>query len=730
VLLLGSLLFVCGVALAAMGVVGWVVAVADSAPNINQLKPRIPGQVSTVYAADGSLLGYIASDVLRTIVPQNQQPQLLRRATVAIEDRRFWQHGGVDYQGIIRAGLKDLFDGQTVQGGSTLTMQLIGNVYLPNRIRQHHDIKYKIVQAKLANELESNHSRDWILTQYLNDVDYGTVGGQSAIGVGAAAHVFFDKPVQRLDLAQTALLAGLPQAPSVYNPFLHPALARQRRADVLRAMVQARYITQEQADAADARPLEVHRNFTYAQKNQPYVFDYVKQELIKTLGQQAVDRGGLKVYTTIDLHRQTIARNALMANEGSPGDPAAALVSVDPTNGHILAMAQNTTYGTAPGQTTFDYATQSHRQTGSSFKPFVLMTLIHDENGDPNQTFYTSKPLPDGWLPGYPTYSVHTAEMSYQGTISITKAMTDSDNTVFAQLGVDLGMDRVDAIAHEMGITSPLDGFPAEAIGGLRIGVSPLEMSDAYATLANGGQHIKPTILNRIVFPDGSARNVGSPTPKRIFSYGETYAADQVLKTVITSGTGTAANYGCPASGKTGTTSNYTDAWFVGYTPQLSTAVWVGYPNATTSMNDVNGLGPGFGGTLAAPIWKDYMEYASEGYCSDFQQPTVPWHGEPYFGKHSALGHASQYHFGPYNYGTTPPAGTGTGTGAATTTTGTGTGAYTNTTLYANPPQGTPTTGTKGTGKGNGNGNGNTNSPPPGFGTGQQPSTGGAGVHH
>ncbi len=704
--LIGVLVTFCGAILGAMGIVGWVVATAESAPNINQLKPHIPGQVSTVYAANGKVLGYIASDVLRTYVPQKMLPNQLREATVAIEDRRFYHHGGVDYMGILRAGVKDLLNGGGgVQGGSTLTMQLVNNIYLPNSIKAHHNIRYKIIQAKLANELESNHSRPWILTQYLNDVPYGTVGGQTAYGVGAASRVFFGKPVWKLDLAQAALLAGMPQAPSEYNPFDYPGPARQRRREVLQAMLTSGYITQAQATAAENSPLQVKANLGYQRKRQPYVFDYVKQQLVKKLGHALVSRGGLKIYTTINLADQAAARQAIVANEGQPGDPAAALVSIDPSTGHIVAMAQSTTYGTSPGKTNFDYATQSQRQTGSSFKPFVLMTMIHDYDGDPNKTYYTSKLLSPGWLPGYPTYSVHTAELSYQGTISVTKAMTVSDNTVFAQLGVDVGMDKVDKIAHEMGITSPLFGNPSEAIGGLRIGVSPLQMSDAYATLANGGSHVSGTILSKVVLPNGRSANLHTPGPKRVFTDGEAYAADQVLKTVITSGTGTAANYGCPAAGKTGTTSNYTDAWFVGYTPQLSTAVWVGYPNATTSMTDVNGLGPGFGGTLAAPIWKQFMEYASHGYCSDFPPPTVPWTGVPYQGAHSA----------------SKGGGVNSGTG------GVGTGnPYTNTTLYSAPPQTAPSAtpvppaaggnknssggaapGSGGNGHGHGNGHGN-----------------------
>jgi penicillin-binding protein 1A len=701
VALMTALLVSCGLALAVMGIVGWVVGVADSAPNISQLKPRNPGQISEVYAANGQLLGYISSNVLRSYVSGGQIPNLLRDATVAIEDRRFYHHGGVDYEGILRAGVKDLLDGATaVQGGSTLTMQLVGNVYEPDKFRDRHNLQYKIVQAKLANELEDKHSKAWILTQYLNDVPYGnSLDGQTLIGVGAAAQTYFDKPASKLDLAQMALLAGLPQAPSQYNPFRAPGPARQRRNEVLQAMVQSHYITQQQADRAGAAPLQVVRNDTYQAVLQPYVFDYVKQQLAADLPQSVLDKGGYKVYTTINLQDQAYARQAILAHEGGPGQPAAAMVSIDPTNGNIVAMAQSTSYS----QTNFDYATQSQRQTGSSFKPFVLMTLIHDYDGNPNATYYDSHYLAAGWLPGYPDYSVHTSEDTYQGVINVTKAMTLSDNTVFAQLGVDLGMTKVDAMAHAMGITSPLFGYPAEAIGGLKIGVSPLQMSDAYATMADGGVHRAPTIISKVVFPDGSVDNLGAPAGNRVFSDGEAYAADQVLETVITEGTGTAANYGCQAAGKTGTTSNFTDAWFVGYTSKLSTAVWVGYPNDTASMAD------GYGGTLAAPIWHDFMLKASDGYCGDFAEPTDPWQGVPYIGAHSSV---------PTVTTTTPT----TTSPTTTSTTPTTTNQYNNPTLFSQPPQGQPTTPS-----GPHTLTGTTNSPPPGFGTGHS-GTGGAGV--
>jgi penicillin-binding protein 1A len=339
---------------------------------------------------------------------------------------------------------------------------------------------------------------------------------------------------------------------------------------------------------------------------------------------------------------------------------------------------------------------------------FALMTLIHDYHGDPNQTFYDSKELQPGWLTGYPTYHVQTSEKSYQGTISITKATTLSDNTVFAQLGQDLGMSKVSAVAHSMGITSPLQDFPSEVLGA--VAVSPLEMADAYATIASGGIHHDATAISNVVFPDGSQQNLGNPPSRRVFTQGEAYAATEVLKTVIQSGTGTAADYGCPAAGKTGTTSNFTDAYFDGYTPQMTTAVWVGYPNATTSMTDVNGLGQGFGGTLAAPIWHDYMSVASNGYCGDFPPPAVPFSGTAFFGNFSTTGSNSS------NNGTNNSSGGGAGGGTSSTSQST-TNPYTNPTLYAHPPQPSPQPTPK-----------TTTQPPSGFGNGHTPTSGGAGT--
>ena len=707
--LTGVLTF-CAVAVAALAVVGWVVNVAQSAPSLDELHPLLPGSPSQIFAADGTSLGYIYSQDIRNPIAGDRIPNILKEATIAIEDRRFYQHGALDYQGIVRAAVKDAVNGGSLQGASTLTMQLVDNVYMTRRMKLNHDLKYKIVQAKLAQQLEARHSKNWVLTSYLNDVPYGTVGGQTAYGVAAAANMFFNTSVTRLDLPQAALLAGLPQAPSQFNPFLDRAAALRRRHEVLQSMVQANYITQAQATSAERAGLQVHHNAASAVHREPFVFDYIAQSAARDLCPKTptncptLTNGGLKIHATIDLHKQALARQAILAHEGGPGQPAAGLASVDPNNGHILAIASSADYS----NTSFDYATQAHRQPGSSFKPFVLMTLIHDFHGDPSQTYYNSHELLPGWLPSNPTFGVKTAELTYQGHISVAKATWVSDNTVFAQLDADLTPEKVTQTAYAMGITTHLDSYPAEAIGGLTRGVTPLEMADAYATLANGGSHVPTTIINTITFPDGSVRDFGNPPKTRVFTDGEAYAGTQTLKGVITQGTGVKANYGCPAAGKTGTSELLANAWFVGYTPRMTTAVWVGYPGGNFS------LGPnGFGGTLAAPIWHDYMSAASGGYCGQFPAPTTPFSGTPYFAQYATTGAP---------HGTAKPTSSPGGAGAAPAA------PYNNPALYAQPPQGNGNGNGKANGngktRGNGkaNGNGNTNGPSP------VSPTGGAGV--
>ncbi|HET6448555.1 MAG TPA: transglycosylase domain-containing protein [Conexibacter sp.] len=653
---------------------GWVVSVVQDTPDIQDLKPKPQGAVSTVYASDGTRLGFIASDTLRRAVPGSQIPPVMKRATIAIEDKRFYRHGGVDYVGIVRAAVKNVTSDTTQQGGSTLTMQLVRNLYTPNS-RFRKTLTRKIREAKLAEQLENEHSKEWILVAYLNNVPYGTVGGQTAVGVQAAARIFFNKPASALTLPEAALLAGLPQAPTQYNPFNNPSGARKRRGEVLQAMADAGYITQDEADSADAEPLGAHRSDYYAHRREQFFFDYVRSELIRRYGSRVVEQGGLKVYTTINLRFQEVARQAIQAHVGSPGSPSAALATVDPANGHILAMASSATYG----PTIFNYAAQAHRQPGSTFKVIDLMAAVR-EGVDPNTTSYVSRHLTPGWLPQEPTWEVQTDGHTYAGSISLASALPASDNTVFAQLGADLGPEKVRQAAYDMGITSHLDAYYAEAIGGLRYGVSPLEMANAYATVADGGWRNTVTGITKVVHPDGSVDDLGRPRRVKKFTDGQAYEILPAMHAVLTGGTAAGEDLGCPDAGKTGTTSNNTDAWFVGITPRLSTAVWVGFPNETTTLGTSV-----FGGTIAAPIWNEFMTFAKGDYCGDWPAPREPFQAQPFFGTYA----------GAHDDSSKSDSTDGTTDGTTTTPTTTtptpgGDGTNPNPDAYAHPPQRTP----------------------------------------
>jgi penicillin-binding protein 1A len=623
------------IAIGVLGAVGYVVSIANDAPDISAIKPKDQGVNSIVYASDGKTrLGFITSDVLRSPVNSTSIPQAMKDATVAIEDSRFYKHKGVDFEGVIRAAVKNLQNHRDVQGGSTLTMQLIRNLYTGDRKRT---FARKIKEAKLAEDLENLHpglrGKKWILTKYLNNVPYGTVGGQTAVGVQAAARVFFDKFTHELTLPESALLAGLPQAPTDYNPFLYPRRAMTRRNDVLRKMAEQHYITQEQADEAIASPLGVKKTSYYRKHREGYFFDYVKSELIKKYGAETVRLGGLRVYTTINLKWQRIARAAIANRLNQPGDPAAALVSIDPDNGHILAMASSQSYGTSK----FNLAAQSHRQAGSTFKVMTLMAALR-RGVDIQKTTYVSRPLKFFDKDTGTQIDVQTDDHRYVGRTNLFEALVRSDNTVYQQLDLDVGPTNVTKTAHDMGITSHLDSFPAEGLGGMRIGVSPLEMANAYATIASGGYRNRAVGITKVVLSDGSVDTKHwKPKRTKVFTDGQTMEAIKAMQANAQRGTGTASQFGCSSvAGKTGTTSSFTDAWFDGMVPGLVTAVWVGYPKTTASMYSVHGIEV-FGGTFPTQIWHDFMQQVVKK-CKPWPEPKEPFVAQPFFGKYSSTG--------------------------------------------------------------------------------------------
>jgi penicillin-binding protein 1A len=617
----------------AIAAVGYVLSVAHSTPPLAQLKPIVSGASSQVFAADGERLGYIQSSDLRSPIPSAQMPTNLRNATVAIEDQRFYQNDGVDLTGIFRSAVKDAVHGQALQGASTITMQLVRNLYLGNDL---HTFKQKIDEAKLAIEYNKNHTKRDILTEYLNSVAYGTVGGQTAIGVQAASRIFFDKPVAQLNLAQAALLAGLPQAPSEYNPFLYPSVARERRNVVLAKMAELHYITPAEAAQAQRQSLQVHHSDYYSQRREDFFFEYVREQLIRRYGKATVEQGGLRVYTTIDLNLQRQARKAIANVLDEPEDPASAIVTIDPHNGHIEAMAESESYE----KSQYNLAADGHRQPGSTFKAIDLADAL-SRGIDPNTTYYLSHTLPKGWLPGYPEYEVKTFEgTSLNKSINLVQATLTSDNTVYAQLAADLGEHTITEMAYKMGVTTHLSSLAAEALGGLTLGVTPLEMADVYATLADGGLRNTPVAITKVVFPDGRVdSNWGRDHRVRAISSAVAAEETSILEQNVQSGTATRSAIDCPTAAKTGTTSELVDAWLDGYTPRYSTVVWMGYPNKRVSMTDVHGE-PQQGGYLPAEIWHAYMSEVVGSHCVPFPSSSESISYQPFFGKYASTGKA------------------------------------------------------------------------------------------
>jgi len=590
----------------------WAINIYNSAPPLSSLKPVQKGRSSAIYAADGSLIGFIRSENVRQPLPEKAQPQVLRDATIAIEDKNFYKHGALDYEGIARAAWKDLEAGAAVQGASTITQQLVRNLYIHN---PENTLKRKLIEASLAVELEEAHGKNWILTQYLNSAPYGTVEGQTAVGAEAASQTYFSKPAKHLNLTEAALLAGLPQAPSEYNPFLDPKAALKRRNEVLLVMNEQGYITGDEYRQAKTHGLGLNPGDKYQVIKDPFLFDLVQNELIEEYGINTVRKGGLKAYTTIDPDLQAKAEYAVENYCSvcySEGGPVAGLASVNPKNGAIVALAN--TEGFAD-ESQFNYAWQARRQPGSSFKTFVLTTAVK-QGIDPATTYYDGTSPKTLEIPGGGTWTVNNSEGEGGGSYNLESATWDSVNVVYAQLDLDVGPESVTETAKEMGIESPLQSVPAEGIGGLGSGVTPLEMADAYATLASGGIHHDPTAVSKVEFPDGKVDDFEKDSGERVLTQGQAYEVTRILEGVITQGTGAGyTNTGCSsAAGKTGTSEELSDAWFVGFTPLFSTAVWVGHPTTREYT--------GFGGPTAGPIWANYMSEAVEGDCPEFETPS------------------------------------------------------------------------------------------------------------
>ncbi|MGX6448222.1 transglycosylase domain-containing protein [Patulibacter sp. S7RM1-6] len=614
VLLVFLAILVVGAGAAAAAGAGWVMNVAGEA-DLNDLDQVDPGTTSVVYAADGTRLGFLRGSTLRQVVATKDMAELVREATVAVEDRRFYQHQGVDVEGVFRAATRNITSGGNVEGASTLEMQLIRNLWTQDTTGS---IERKIREAKLAQQLEDMHpgrkGKEWVLTKYLNSVPYGNAkNGLEIKGVEAASRVYFEKPASKLTLAQAATIAGLPQAPSQYNPYLHPQATLKRRNEVIDRMADQGMVTRRSAERAKEQKLAVKDGRYYTSGREQAFVDYVRTELVKRYGRKVVNEGGLKVHTTIDLKKQQQARASLAKNVTPLGGPSGAVVSLEPETGDIETMATTAQYG----QNKYNLITQGERQPGSTFKIMVLMAALR-EGIDPDKTTYVSRSgetlLTSAETGGEP-WAPKTYGGDSGGSMSIRKATLKSDNSVYAKLGLDVGPENVVKAAKDMGVTSPLKPYPSISLGSQT--VTPLEMARAYATIANGGKKIVPRAITKVVFPDGKVERPQRVRAKRTFEPGVASEATSIMADNVKGGTGTRAQLSnCPAAGKTGTTDKEVDAWFNGFTRGMVTTVWVGYATGNVSMPNMQG-----GGT-PAQTWHDYMEVAKGGSCGAFRTAT------------------------------------------------------------------------------------------------------------
>jgi len=587
-----------------------------SSCNLDTLKPIKIGQTSFIYAADGSLLGSIPAEKHRQPVPLRNVSFWMQKATVAVEDRRFLTNSGIDYEGIARAFWRDVTAQKVVQGGSTLTQQLVRNLY---PVPGGRTLGRKVKEACLAIKLSQKRKKSWILRSWLNNVYFGS----SAYGIEAASQIYFSKPAKDLSLKEATLLAGLPQAPSLYDPLLDPKAAIERRDVVAKAMLDTGAINEYQyRTVVRDRSPHLHPGNLYSTIREGYFFNYVIDQLVAAYGANTVREGGLQVYTTIDPRLQRLAEHSIQDTLNEPTDPASALVAIDPRTGAIRAMN-----AIIPGKkgNQFNLAVQARRQPGSTFKTFVLTTAVA-KGINPSDSYYVSAPFEYQPSPKVKPWDVSTYDHSYVGWISIEKATLRSDNTVYAQLTLDVGPSNVVQMAHRLGIQSPLAAVPSIGLGTL--GVSPLDMASAYATLSAGGVYSRPMAITKVVLPgsrEDKASGWGKPARKRVIPEGVAYVVTKILEENVQYGTGTAANFGIPAAGKTGTTDDHADAWFVGYTPTLDAAVWVGYANGEVPMTDVHGIAVS-GGSFPAEIWRQFMQPAlGDLPAQDWSQPkTLP----------------------------------------------------------------------------------------------------------
>lgn len=583
---------------------GFIGATMSDLPEVANVKPAASSQI---YDVHGNLITTVHATENRLPVKLSQVPKDLQNAFIATEDNRFYSHHGVDPIGIMRAIWVNIAHAGVAEGGSTITQQLARNAFLT----QDRTLKRKIMEAMLAICIEQYYTKQEILEMYLNQIYFG----QGAYGVQAAAHVYFGKNVQDLDLAQSAMLAGLPQSPNYYSPLTNYKAGKARQAVVLGQMVKYDYIDQATADKAKDEDLGLREKSeaAHSDNNASYFIDYVISEIAEKYGDDAVYKDGLKIYTTIDMKAQDAAVQAMhnlpnfYTDDKGLTQPQGALIAINPHNGYIVAMVGGR------GDDSFNRAVLAERQPGSAFKPFVYLAAIQD-GMTPGTVMDDKKIEFNGWSP-------KNYEGTYSGQMTLHYALQHSVNTIAVQLADAVGMRKVLNLASSLGITTlddSKDNNLAAALGGLTNGVKPIDMAVAYGTLANGGVKVKPVAITKIVDRNGQVVEENSTEEQRVVDPKYAYVITNMLESVMSGGTGGGASIGRPAAGKTGTTDESKDAWFVGYTPDLVAAVWMGDDYGIETLDDITG------GTVPAVIWRDFMSQALNAMeipASDFTVP-------------------------------------------------------------------------------------------------------------
>jgi penicillin-binding protein 1A len=608
---------------------GMFMAVASDLPELENRYEFTHAKNTTLLDDQGHPLG-VLSQQNRIILTPNEIPQMVKDAVISVEDKRFYSNSGIDLRGIARAFVNDVFKKGGLQGASTIEQQFVKNAL---RAQSHRTIFEKLREAALAFHLAHKWSKNKIITEYLNTIYFGN----GAYGIESAARTYFGQDVNHqgcglpkaplcvseLEPWEAALLAGMIASPTEYNPVTHPQVAKRRRNQVLKDMFEQGYLNGAEYDESIREALPAPHDIEPPQVapidglQTGYFTSWVQQQLIERYTPTLALEGGLKVRTSLDLGLQRAAEQAIDGYLPGPEGPSASLVAIDNATGEVRAMVGGRDYNESP----FNLATEGERQPGSSFKAFDLAAALekgispYSEWPSKEKTFYVHGPN------GTEKFVVHNDEGAYTGENTLTNATAYSDNSIYAEVGLKVGTKRIAHLAHRMGIDTPISTNPAMTIGGLNVGVTPLDMAHAYETIAHGGLHVgsslipgnAPTGIKEVdaqhgqTLPDGHHRDINRPVLRRVLPAGVAQTETEMLETVLQYGTAKAAAIGQFAAGKTGTTSNYGDAWFVGWDSKYTVAVWVGFPNSLVPMTTEFDGGPVLGGTFPALIWHNFM---------------------------------------------------------------------------------------------------------------------------